>query len=68
MMSGSEITSLGLTLRFAKVTTGLESMSDEEKLQAAQEADASYAFKGVEAREELFNRLIAMGSQRWEML
>lgn len=69
-MSGAEIASLGLSLRFAKTATdiALEDMSEEEQLLAAQRADETLVFKGVEAREELFNRLIAMGNQRWEML
>jgi hypothetical protein len=68
MMVGSEIASLGLTLRFTKTERNLDAMTEEEKVHPAQSSDESYVFRGVEAREELFNRLIAMGSQRWAML
>jgi hypothetical protein len=69
-MSGAEIASLGLSLRFAKTADdiSLTDMSEEEQLLAAQRAKETLVFKGVEAREALFNRLVAMGSQRWEML
>lgn len=69
-MSGAEIASLGLTLRFAKTPSDvkLETLSEEEQMRIAQEADETVELKGVDAREELFNRLIAMGGQRWEML
>lgn len=70
MMSGAEIESLGLTLRFAKTADdiSMKDMTEEEQLAYAQRAEESLNFRGVEAREQLFNRLIAMGHQRWEML
>lgn len=70
MMSGAEIESLGLALRFAKTAddVSMKDMSEEEQLAHAQRAEESLVFRGVEAREQLFNRLIAMGHQRWEML
>lgn len=69
-MSGAEIASLGLSLRFAKTAddVSLNSMTEEQQALTAQRAQETLVFKGVEAREELFNRLIAMGNQRWEML
>lgn len=69
-MSGAEIASLGLSLRFAKTadSVSLESMTEDQQLVAAQMAKETLVFKGVDAREELFNRLIAIGNQRWEML
>lgn len=70
MMSGAEIESLGLALRFAKTAddVSMKDMTEEEQLAHAQKAEESLIFRGVEAREQLFNRLIAMGHQRWEML
>lgn len=70
VMSGAEIASLGLSLRFAKTAmdVSLQDMTEEEQLMAAQRANETLEFKGVEAREELFNRLVAIGNQRWEML
>lgn len=69
-MSGAEVASLGLTLRFAKTAddVSLEDMSEEQQMMASQFATETLSFKGVEAREELFNRLIAIGNQRWELL
>ncbi|BEI94984.1 uncharacterized protein CcaverHIS019_0705650 [Cutaneotrichosporon cavernicola] len=68
-MSGAEIASLGLSLRFAKTADDISVFDmTEEQVGAAQAAKETLEFKGVEAREALFNRLIAMGSQRWEML
>ncbi|GMK59490.1 hypothetical protein CspeluHIS016_0800960 [Cutaneotrichosporon spelunceum] len=67
---GAEVASLGLSLRFARTAddVNLSDMSDDEQLRAAQAAKETLEFKSVEGREALFNRLIAMGSQRWEML
>ncbi|CAK9782310.1 hypothetical protein CC85DRAFT_254875 [Cutaneotrichosporon oleaginosum] len=69
-VSGAEIASLGLSLRFAKTAddVSLSEMSEEEQLAAAQRARETLVFKGVKEREALFNRLVAMGNQRWEML
>lgn len=61
-IGGADVESLGLSIRFA------DSLQQEVEKQGDQPDDETYHFTSVRRREALFNRLIAIGSQRWEIL
>lgn len=61
-LGGAEVESLGISLRFA------DPEQQAVEIEGNDPDDESYHFKGVRRREQLFNRLIAMGPQRWEVL
>lgn len=64
-IGGAHIGSLGLTVRF--VNRADHGIDWHDKVADEQDGDL-YHFEKVDRRDALFNRLVALGSQRWEMM
>lgn len=61
-IGGADVESLGLSIRF------VDPEQQVVEIEGNQPDDKSYHFTGVRRREQLFNRLLSIGSQRWEQL
>lgn len=69
MFGGAAVDSLGLGIRMA-LPGDHESMEKETEKTAAfiKKKGDLFHFERVRRRDKLFNRLLALGSQRWELL
>lgn len=72
-LGGADVDSLGLSVRFALPGGDPVLISPKppsgEKTAVEEEAEKNtFHFERVERRDPLFNRLIAIGPQRWDLL